>query len=399
MNNDRRRKTTADLLYTGLPSHSVIQSFIDEHDDTKLELHIRRWDRDYLSGWEGSYNLSMKDKDGNLIADNVFVPESTKANIIIKGVQCLRKPPVTKKFEGNIPMNFFQTSAHKFTDKPNYSGIINNLHEINRLLQWNFDYKCLSDKEAISEIESSGDQKLVKAYHALISHSFKADVLRYYLLYKYGGIYMDDKALLRYPLDTNIFADILEYSDMVLIGTKSCLMPEIAFLATRPGSKILHEVLQRVITNIENRFYGDSPFEITGNKCFQHVLEEKSRHVEGNWYKCFGERLYFFERKLHQETLFVNGDIHWLQFVVPWTQTSKWGDPNYYVNLHYKRKIYTDGNDLCPEKYEIRRFCFPSEQLVVVLFSLIFSLSILFYLCRLLLKPTRNSVSYFINSK
>lgn len=374
---------TADVVITGLPPHSVAQAFVDEEDDRRMTLHIRRWDRKYIDGWSTPYSLTIRDRnDKNVIlANNVAVPPSAKVSVTVP-VSCNREIPLTKKFAGKIPMNFFQTTGHKITGRSDYSGVINNLHRINKMLQCNFNYRCLNDDEARDEIRLSGNERLVKAYNDLVSPTYRADLLRYYLLYKYGGIYMDDKSMLRYPLDTNIFAEILnrEDCDGFLVVVKSCLNPEIAFMASRPGSRVILEVLNRAIGNVENRFYAESPFEITGNKCFQRVLEKSSTDLGDNWYNCHGEKLFFFERKLHHETLSLNNDIHWIQFVVPWIETTKWRDPKYYVNLNFRRQVYVDGNDKWPEVYGARKFFFSSWQFVVVTTSIVVSLLILYTL-------------------
>src|SRR6185437_814088 len=221
---------TSNVVFHGLPAHSVIQNFIDPEDKKKVRIHIRRWDREFVKGWKTPYTLTAKNREGREIG-KVEIPAAMNPSKIVD-VTFDEDVGQLEKMNGNIPMNFFQTSGHKFSEKVDYTSVINNLHEINNMLQYNFNYRCLNDQEALNEIESSKDEKLIKAYNDLRSPSYKADLLRYFLLWKYGGVYCDDKSLIRHPLDTDVWREIMNNSDCdgIVIATKESFIPEIAFL-------------------------------------------------------------------------------------------------------------------------------------------------------------------------
>ncbi len=399
---------TGDLVFQGNPPFNVIQSFVNNKDKGVITLNIRRWDREYVNGWKSPYKLTILERESSQKVAELEVPANRSAELKIN-VRINRDVPTTKPLRGKIPMNFFQTSGAKFRDgggdsvpqnrsgdsvpqnrggdpedyRSCYEGVLGNTHRINTLLQHNFKYKCLNDKQANREIKLSGWPDLIEAYDSVRSTSYKADLLRYYLLYKYGGIYTDDKSLFRYPLDSDVFGKVFNDPgcDGALIVVESCLNPEIAFLASKKGSRLIKGVLELAISNINKRFYAESPFEITGNKCFQEVLKRCARplvpHSESNdnwechWYDCMGEKYYFFPRKFHHETLLVQGDLKWIQFIVPWSQTSKWTDPNYYVNLNFRRLVYKDRNDEYPQTYSVRKILFPSCQFAYAFIALV----------------------------
>jgi mannosyltransferase OCH1-like enzyme len=88
----------------------------------------------------------------------------------------------------NIPLNIFQTWHTK--NLPSFMAKnIENLQKINP----EFKYQLFDDNDCLDFIHDNYDTDVLNAYNMLIPGAFKADLWRYCILYKYGGIYLDIK--------------------------------------------------------------------------------------------------------------------------------------------------------------------------------------------------------------
>ena len=64
----------------------------------------------------------------------------------------------------------------------------------------NYEYKIYNDKACIEYLEKHYGKKLVKLFNTLKAGAHKADLFRYAILYKEGGVYLDIKTDLIKPL-------------------------------------------------------------------------------------------------------------------------------------------------------------------------------------------------------
>jgi hypothetical protein len=108
-------------------------------------------------------------------------------------------------------------------------------------------------------MEDLGDERLLNAYNKLIPTAYKADLWRYSILRKYGGIYIDSthRALIPY---NDIIKDRKEIfvKDIYDYGIYN------AFICTTANNEILEKVIELSIYNIENEIYGKNVLSITG---------------------------------------------------------------------------------------------------------------------------------------
>jgi len=102
-----------------------------------------------------------------------------------------------------IPKNIFQT--HKSIDYL----ILTKKHKIlNAMKSWHiklnsFNYYFYSDKMCDAFMKENFDEKINKAYSILPMGVMKADLWRYCIIYKYGGIYADTDTICN--INPNIF--------------------------------------------------------------------------------------------------------------------------------------------------------------------------------------------------
>jgi len=130
---------------------------------------------------------------------------------------------------------------------------------INRNMNFEYDYNFYDDNDIIKYIEKNYPQYL-KAYNMLIPKAYKADLFRYLVLYKEGGVYMDCKSSTIFPLREFINSDIgfVSFKDRFDSGI------QISFIASVPRHPILKKCIEMSIDNILNKRYGINDLDITG---------------------------------------------------------------------------------------------------------------------------------------
>jgi len=100
-----------------------------------------------------------------------------------------------------IPKNIFQThkSMRYIQSKPKLLNAVNSW----RKLTGDFNYYFYNDKMCDIFMQNNFDEKVNKAYSMLPMKVMKADLWRYCVLYKYGGIYADTDTVCK--VNPNVF--------------------------------------------------------------------------------------------------------------------------------------------------------------------------------------------------
>lgn len=155
-----------------------------------------------------------------------------------------------------IPLNLFQTWYTKNLPK-NMRDCVNSLILDNP----EFTHYLYDDNECKNFIKDNFDQSVLEAYERLIPGAYKADLWRYCILYKKGGIYLDIKyrcvngfKLINLTNKEHFVRDI-DNSGKGIYN---------AFMICKPGNKKCLECINAIVSNVKNRYYGSGPFDITG---------------------------------------------------------------------------------------------------------------------------------------
>jgi mannosyltransferase OCH1-like enzyme len=174
-----------------------------------------------------------------------------------------------------IPANIFQTWHTKMLP-PNMFKAIMTIKQLNP----GFKYYLFDDNDCREFIKTNFDSKILYAYDHLIPGAYKADLWRYCILYKYGGIYLDIKYI---PCNNFKFINFLKKEHWVLDVNKVGIYN--AFMVCKPGNDILMKAMNQIIDNVNNKFYGSSWLEPTGPKLLAKYFTKeekenlKAKHV------------------------------------------------------------------------------------------------------------------------
>lgn len=123
-----------------------------------------------------------------------------------------------------------------------------------------YNYHFYTDRDCRNYIQQHYPADYLKAYDMIIPGAYKADVFRYLLLYREGGIYMDCKSSTMVALRDFIprnatFAVFRDRPQGALLNS---------FMAVTPGHPIVKRVIDLTIANILNRNYNNNSLDITG---------------------------------------------------------------------------------------------------------------------------------------
>lgn len=100
-------------------------------------------------------------------------------------------------------------------------------------------------------------KKVLRAYDSIIPHAYKADLWRYCILYKRGGIYVDSKY---YGIEGFKLIQLTgkEYFCKGVSNTFFSIYN--AILICKPGNLILKKAIDKVVEQVETRYYGAVPW-------------------------------------------------------------------------------------------------------------------------------------------
>jgi mannosyltransferase OCH1-like enzyme len=153
-----------------------------------------------------------------------------------------------------IPAFIFQTWNTKKLPLKMYLAI-NNIKKNNP----RFKHFLFDDNDCREFIKNNFNPEVLHAYDTLIPGAYKADLWRYCILYKYGGIYIDVKYL---PINNFKLVNLLEKEHLVLdIGGKNIYN---AMMVCKAGNQILLQAINQIVLNVKNKFYGNGYLDPTG---------------------------------------------------------------------------------------------------------------------------------------
>lgn len=335
----------AHVILHQVPKRLSAMAFVASDNNDELEIVMYRWDRYAYQGWE-SFPLIVEFPS---TSSSAFLEFDFPASYNLDDEHTFRIPvPSSASLQERplqqgrvIPRTIFNLSAPLVKQhSEEHRRSLEVIRSITDVIQGDSLYLIIDDDAGLREVEEASHiPHFAEAYKAVKPGSYKADLLRYYLLYQYGGVYLDDKSILRFSLDSDVMDAVFIDPDTnipndLFIGLSGST-PEIAFMGARRGSPIMRAVLDAAITNIMNREYGYDRLSITGNTLFKNVIEQQYEFLQQ-------ERVKFLKRGLVNEAITVDSELVWYRQAIPVTDWPK--SYNYYWNLWGQREVFVDRN-------------------------------------------------------
>ena len=186
----------------------------------------------------------------------------------------LQKPILYNK-KDKIPAVLYKTGPHH--DPP---PDIQKLFKKIKLDNPKYKIIYYNDQQARDFIKNNFSKDILNAYDNLIPGSYKADLFRYCILYKNGGIYGDLSQTYLVPLRqlVNRNNDILVLIRDRLISSFPKIFKhgiQISFMAAQPKLPIFLRVIDKIVENVKTKNYGTNPVDVTGPCLFRRILDKE----------------------------------------------------------------------------------------------------------------------------
>jgi len=165
-----------------------------------------------------------------------------------------------------IPLDIYQT-WHTKDLPPKMHECVETLKRQNP----EFQHHLYDDADCYEFIKDHFDPEVAEAYDALIPKAYKADLWRYCVLYKRGGIYLDIKFQnvgdfkLIDLTDREYFVRDLPESGRGIIN---------GLIVALPGNHSLKKCIDRIVENVRSHYYGKDYLYPTGPMLMKSVMSQ-----------------------------------------------------------------------------------------------------------------------------
>ena len=133
------------------------------------------------------------------------------------------------------------------------------------------DYRLYGNEELLDFLADEFSEPVLNAYRAMTPFAFKADLARYCLLFKFGGLYSDLSYMHVRPIEFDGDCQLIVFRDVP--GHPSWAVSNAIIYAERE-SPVLQRAIERVAAHHQAGFYGYAPLDPTGPYMFGRVLAE-----------------------------------------------------------------------------------------------------------------------------
>jgi mannosyltransferase OCH1-like enzyme len=212
------------------------------------------------------------------------------------------------------------------------------MNECVKLLQKDnpeFEYHLYDDNDCIEFIKNHFNPDVLWAFQNLIPGAYKADLWRYCILYINGGIYIDIKYKCINEFKLKCFLDkeyyVLDRYD-IFYGSKKGIYN--GLMICKPNNPLLFKLINRVVYNVKNKFYGINSLNPTGPVLFAYMYEKYVNNINRNE----------FELKYSSDGMnILYNDIPVLELYKEYrSETNKHQKVSHYGKLWYEKKIYKE---------------------------------------------------------
>ena len=117
-----------------------------------------------------------------------------------------------------------------------------------------FEHHLYDEAMCRTYLKNNFPKRVVQAFDKVIPYALKADIWRYCILYKKGGVYLDSKY---YGMNGFKLITLTDKEYFCRDFTDSGIYN--AFMICKPGNKKLLRCIQQFVKNTENNYYGHKP--------------------------------------------------------------------------------------------------------------------------------------------
>lgn len=172
--------------------------------------------------------------------------------------------------ENVIPKIIWQTWKVKTNFGPGMQKAVDSIDTLNP----DYEHRICDDQDCEDYVREHFEPEVLEAYQTLVPKAFKADLWRYCVLYREGGVYMDIDFVAQVPL-----SEILRPDDVfVSVKDRAKLVGESAvyqaFIACVPQLPAMKHVIDFCVRNVLKRASPTSCLAVTGPIAFGDAINE-----------------------------------------------------------------------------------------------------------------------------
>ena len=230
--------------------------------------------------------------------------------------------PIKRYYSPVIPLNIYQTWHTK--DLPPLMK-----QTVDTIIRNNpgFNYQLFDDDDCRNFIKDNFDTNVLNAFDSLIPGAYKADLWRYCILYKNGGVYLD----IKYESVNGFkFINLMEKEHWVLDMDKNGIYN--ALMVCKPNNEILLKAINKVVTNVKNKFYGSNCLHPTGPIMLAEFFTQSDKNNFDMYHDIY--------QSIENRFVFFNGYIIFKSYNHYLDEHNKNKKVDYYGSLWAIRNIY-----------------------------------------------------------
>lgn len=192
-----------------------------------------------------------------------------------------------------IPANIFQTWHTK-----NLPPLMFNAIQEIKTQNPNFLHRLFDDDDCRNFIAKYFNDDILYAFDNLIPGAYKADLFRYCILYKLGGIYLDIKYI---PNKNFKLINLLRREHWVLDIDNTGIYN--ALMICKKGNPNLLKAIRKIVANVKMKFYGKTSLSPTGphllgslfsnNQKAKFVMRHIFKNIENGRFISFNNTIIF----------------------------------------------------------------------------------------------------------
>jgi mannosyltransferase OCH1-like enzyme len=163
-----------------------------------------------------------------------------------------------------IPKVIYQTWKTK-----EISDDLKNIIDSWKKLNPDYDYFLYDDNDCRNYIKDNFDEKILSVYNQILPGAFKADLWRYCILYKKGGVYVDIDTICLNSINNFIKEDThavipIDLNKLSMANKEGTHNLFNAFIAIVPESPIILNCINFIVKNVENKIIPKSVLDFSG---------------------------------------------------------------------------------------------------------------------------------------
>lgn len=220
-----------------------------------------------------------------------------------------------KTYNSIIPKNLFTCWHTK-----NLPYHMNKNYKLLKELNPEFNHFLFDEDECMEFIEKHFPIYVLNAYKSLVPCAYKSDLWRYCVLYINGGIYLDIKYV---TVNGFKLIALTEKEHFVRDLDSSFNGIYNALIVSLPRNNILMSCINKIVNNVNNKYYGANCLDVTGPSLLSKFFTKKDRvnlklylevckveNIIDTFYICWNNNIilgkyneYYDDQKTYQKNL------------------------------------------------------------------------------------------------